>query len=142
VQKRDSQGSKSELRKQMDNMLKSDFVPQLRELGFKGTYPHFRRVELDRGDFLSFQFYKYGGRFCIHIGYWNSHEYAPSPDRSIGLDKLTAIELPHTNRLRVVPPFSIHWFGFKFSGGRVERCFRQVANRLPEMKRWWARRSN
>lgn len=49
--------------------IKSKIVPELRNSGFKGTYPHFKRIDDESGkvDFLSFQFNKWGGSFIIEL---------------------------------------------------------------------------
>jgi Domain of unknown function (DUF4304) len=43
-------------------------IPLLREKGFKGSFPHFRRVLETRIDLISFFFDKYGGGFIVEIG--------------------------------------------------------------------------
>jgi hypothetical protein len=44
----------------MVSSLKSIFVPALRERGFKGSLPHFRRLMSDRIDLLTIQFDRRG----------------------------------------------------------------------------------
>lgn len=51
----------------MISSLKNLFVPALRERGFKGTFPHFRRRRSDRIDLLTVQFDRHGGGFIIEI---------------------------------------------------------------------------
>ena len=55
-------------RDQMMAALKNAFVPMLREKGFVGSFPHFRRTLDTRIDFLDVQFAREGGRFCLNIG--------------------------------------------------------------------------
>jgi hypothetical protein len=45
-------------RQLMDEALKAHVVPALRERGFKGSLPHFRRLRSDRVDLLTVQFDK------------------------------------------------------------------------------------
>lgn len=48
--------------------IKKIIVPELRNLGFKGSYPHFRRPNQENGfDLLSFQFNRWGGSFLIEL---------------------------------------------------------------------------
>jgi len=47
--------------------LKAEFVPALKERGFKGSFPHFRRIKPDKIDLLTVQFDKWGGGFVIEI---------------------------------------------------------------------------
>ena len=55
-------------RELMMKALAADFVPVLRERGFVGSFPHFRRKLDQRIDFLNVQFNRHGGRFCLNIG--------------------------------------------------------------------------
>lgn len=54
-------------RKMMDTALKQVVIPILREQGFKGSFPHFRRVNRNNIDLLTFQFNKWGGSFVIEL---------------------------------------------------------------------------
>ncbi len=47
--------------------IKSIILPELRKIGFKGSYPHFRRENAEGYDLLSFQFNKYGGSFLMEM---------------------------------------------------------------------------
>ena len=58
----------TESRKNMEQALKEFFVPELRALGFKGSFPHFRRIAENSIDLLTFQFYSAGGSFVVEIG--------------------------------------------------------------------------
>jgi hypothetical protein len=52
----------------MMKALAAKFVLHLRDKGFAGSFPHFRRKLPDRIDFLDVQFAREGGRFCLNIG--------------------------------------------------------------------------
>jgi len=54
-------------REQMEKALKEQFVPELRERGFQGSLPHFRRIRSDRIDYLTVQFHSAGGSFVVEI---------------------------------------------------------------------------
>lgn len=56
-------------RQQIDDVLKSTCVPLLRERGFKGSYPHFRRIHGEHADLLMFQFRRDGSSFVVEISY-------------------------------------------------------------------------
>jgi hypothetical protein len=58
----------SQSRDEMIASLKRIVVPVLRELGFKGSFPHFRREVGQRIDLLTFQFSQWGGRFVVEVG--------------------------------------------------------------------------
>ena len=55
-------------RDQMMAALKKTFVPVLRQKGFVGSFPDFRRALEDRIDFLNVQFAREGGGFYLNIG--------------------------------------------------------------------------
>lgn len=42
-------------------------IPNLKDNGFCGEYPHYRRVHDDRIDIISFNTYKYGNAFYVDI---------------------------------------------------------------------------
>jgi len=60
----------SQRRREIDAALRASVVPKLRELGFRGSYPHFYK---DRGnnhlDLLTFQFRLDGSSFIVEIAY-------------------------------------------------------------------------
>ena len=57
----------NELRSAIDERIKKEFIPLLRQRGFKRSYPHFRRKRNDHLDILGFQFSLYGPQFWIEI---------------------------------------------------------------------------
>lgn len=54
-------------RAQMTKALTEFFLPELRKRGFKGSFPHFRRVTSQHVHYLSFQFFSSGGSFVVEI---------------------------------------------------------------------------
>jgi Domain of unknown function (DUF4304) len=54
-------------RKKMDAALKQVVIPILREQGFKGSLPHFRRVNKNSIDLITFQFNRWGGSFVVEL---------------------------------------------------------------------------
>lgn len=53
----------SDQRSLMMKALRERLVPELRRLGFKGSFPHFHRPLTTRVDFLTIQFNSAGGSF-------------------------------------------------------------------------------
>jgi len=51
----------------MRSALKGNIVGALREDGFKGSFPTFRRVFKNSHQVLNFQFNKYGGSFAVNL---------------------------------------------------------------------------
>ncbi|XZE35646.1 DUF4304 domain-containing protein [Pirellulaceae bacterium SH501] len=58
----------AEKRKLMNASLKGIVVPELRSRGFKGSYPHFRRIVDDHVRVIGFQFSQWGPQFYIELG--------------------------------------------------------------------------
>jgi hypothetical protein len=56
-----------ERREKMDAAIKETVSPFLRERGFKGYYPHFRREQGDNLNLLTFQFSTSGPKFVAEI---------------------------------------------------------------------------
>ena len=57
-----------ELRERVNKEIKAIIVPEIKKCGFKGSFPHFRKIyDNERIDYLSFQFNKYGGSFIIEL---------------------------------------------------------------------------
>jgi len=54
-------------RERMIETLKEYVVPVLRNRGFKGSFPHFRRTADNAIHLLTFQFDKWGGAFIVEI---------------------------------------------------------------------------
>lgn len=57
----------SQQRKDMIVILKREVVPYLRSHQFKGSFPHFRRIQSDQIDLVTFQFNRHGGSFIIEL---------------------------------------------------------------------------
>ena len=54
-------------RKMMNEALKKNLIPKLREQGFKGSVPHFKRSKENNIDLITFQFNKRGGSFVVEL---------------------------------------------------------------------------
>jgi hypothetical protein len=87
----------------MDASLKSIVVPHLRELGFSGSFPHFRRIKENGIDLISFQFDKYGGGFVIEVSHCPPGGITTSWGKEIPPDKVQAWDMPFNLRLRIQP---------------------------------------
>ena len=57
------------LRDDMLASLKAIVVPHLREMGFKGSMPHFYRERSGHIDLLTFQFSQWGGQFIAEASF-------------------------------------------------------------------------
>ena len=99
-------------REEMIAELKRVVVPVLRELGLKGTFPHFRRVTGRQVELLTFEFSAYGGLFVVEVGKF------PPEGVELGGETIPAekVRLRHLlRRVRLGPGTEDeeHWFDFE-----------------------------
>lgn len=103
-----------QMRRSMDAALKKLVVPNLRNRGFSGAHPHFRRILSDRVDLLSFQFHKAGGSFVAEIGSCPPTGVLLSGTMLIPPEKVDVSYTHAGKRLRLGSQgrFGDHWFVF------------------------------
>jgi len=87
-------------RKKMVKNLFDIVIPVLRQKGFKGSFPHFRRLAIDRINLLTFQFDRSGGVFVIEITNCQPNGFTTSWGTKIEPNKLTAHDLFNRKRIQ------------------------------------------
>jgi hypothetical protein len=87
-------------RKEMIERISEIVVPVLRQKGFKGSFPHFRRHAVDRINLLTFQFDRSGGGFVIEIANCQRDGFTTSWGKKIEPNKLTAHDLFKRKRIQ------------------------------------------
>lgn len=87
-------------RKEMIEKISEIVVPVLRQKGFKGSFPHFRRLTDDRINLLTFQFDRSGGGFVIEIANCQQSGFTTSWGKKIEPNKLTAHDLFKRKRIQ------------------------------------------
>ena len=106
--------SRPNQRSLMISALKDRFVPELRRLGFKGSFPHFHRPRGDRVDFLSVQFHRDGGSFVVEIAKCGPHGKVEGFGSELPVSKLNVQFF--RDRLRLGSDSKAgridHWFEF------------------------------
>lgn len=95
----------------MDDALKRIVVPHLREVGFKGTMPNFRRLRNGIADLLAVQHSPWGSKFCVNLARCGP-EGVQLPDRHIPVEKVKPFLTRYGRRLGASPPFADHWFDY------------------------------
>ena len=125
-------------RDEMIKALKIILIPVLREKGFKGSFPHFRRRLENRIDLMSFYFDKYGGGFTVEIGASPSNGYTIKGGPHIPPDKVnTTRHVPMT----WLEPYENH-DSYRYDEEPVpddiyEKLAYEVASLLPKAEEWW-----
>ena len=91
--------------------MKTNLVPELRKLGFRGSFPHFRRHRDERNELLTIQFDKYGReRFVIELGVAPFGDFRTYFGKTVGPSKLTAHDLGERFRLGAESDGGDYWF--------------------------------
>lgn len=132
----------------MINSLNKIVIPKLRELNFKGKFPHFQRISGEKLNLLTFQFDRHGGGFVIEIGNCPKKGYQASYDEFIEPEKMTAHHLGADERLRIQQnmktPDSLtdDWFRydkkpFLFFGNIYEKVAKDVLKKIPIAEKFW-----
>jgi hypothetical protein len=129
----------------MESSLKAIVVPELRTRGFKGSFPHFRRIMENRVDLLTFQFRLSGGSFVAEIG-----TCGPEGTRFSPPAKAKVSEVAKRFRLGAERQGSDHWFHFgqpSYESGnevvhpqsRYDEIAIEVANLIGcQGESWWS----
>jgi len=86
----------------MMQALKEHFLPGMRERGFRGSFPHFRRKRPDRVDYVMIQFRRGGGSFTINIGQSGPGGLTAGPWADLPIEKLTVGHLSARDRVSTV----------------------------------------
>jgi hypothetical protein len=126
-------------RDDMISSLKSIFVPALRERGFKGSLPHFRRLMSERIDLLTIQFDRRGGGFVIEVSKCAPEGITMPWGKQIAPSRVTAWDVypPHRPRLGAPQPGEGgHWFRFD-DGTSTDRAATLAVSYLQEADEWW-----
>jgi Domain of unknown function (DUF4304) len=127
----------------MVRALKEIVVTKLREKGFKGSFPHFRRLRDEKIDLLTFQFDKWGGGFVIEISMCPPDGITTHWGEYISPNRVKAWHIHPNKRLRLQPRLgsSRHeWFRYD-KAGLDDDVFRNTAIEvlpfLDTAEKWW-----
>lgn len=131
-------------RDRMVETLKEYVVPVLRERGFKGSFPHFRRSTDKDVHLLTFQFDKWGGAFTIEIAACPPEGVTTSWGKHIPAHEVRAWDINPPHRPRLGPEKADQWFrfdkrGLVFRRDPYERAALQVLPYLEQAEDWWNR---
>jgi len=127
----------------MIKALKAIVVPRLRELGFTGRFPHFRRETPATTDLVMFQFDRHGGGLVLELGQCARDFALDLPDFRVPHQDLTAAHLPLSSRARLQrPPGSStdEWFRYDrtTSKRRFDETVRELLEALVDVERLFA----
>lgn len=98
------------VREKMETAIKSLIVPKLREMGFKGSMPHFRRTGESKADLLTFQFNSSGGSFVAELAVCTTADIENHWRADLTFKNVTAQDINSRQRLGSKTKGSDHWF--------------------------------
>jgi hypothetical protein len=120
-----------EKRKQIDKELKTKVVPILRQKGFTGTYPHFRRITEKKIDVLAFQFSQWGPQFYVEIAVASSKGVTLLDGKHFPPDIIKHNHCGQRARIGDNP--------FDFENEQFDLVVDKVITSLTEGEEWWIR---
>lgn len=98
-------------RNEMERAIREVIVPWLRDAGFKGSFPHFRRPTATQIELLTFQFYSSGGSFVVELASCPPTGFTHSWGKHVPPNKVTAHDIGMRHRLGSCMGGD-HWFVF------------------------------
>lgn len=131
---------RKEKRQEFDEALKGIVVPFLREKGFKGSMPHFRRQQSDRINLLTFQHSLYDTKFVIEIANCPVDGVITSWGKQIPKNKVTAHDMGDRMRLGSEKQNTDYWFDYG-TKSLFSNTFNKIAKEIIELwgeaENWW-----
>jgi hypothetical protein len=116
----------------MSQALKDVVVPVLRDRGFTGSFPYFRRRRQECIDLFTFQFDRHGGGFIIEIGRCQPEGFTTHWGKLIPPEKVRIWDLPPKQRARIQPSAGLgtdSWF--RFDGAAADIFTRTATSVIP-----------
>ena len=96
--------------------LREIVVPVLRDMSFRGSFPHFRRLRDTQIDLLTFQFSRRGGEFLIEVAFCEPSGFTTAWGKHVPPAKACAHDIHPMSRLRLgthTPEPRDCWFHFE-----------------------------
>jgi len=130
-------------RKKMISTLNKIVVPILKKKGFKGTFPHYRRIYKNKVDLLVFQFDKWGGGFVVEISKCSKNGgNIFGINNPINFEKITVFNTADRYRLKETPIQEDFWF--KYDNSKSADRFEKLAKKIIPMlesqaEKWWGK---
>ena len=131
---------RKEHREKIDQALKEITIPFLREKGFKGSLPHFRRNQSDRINLLTFQHSLYETKFVVEIANCPPDGIKTSWGKEIPRIKVTAHDMGYRLRLGSEKFNTDYWFDYgKISlfSNTYKKVAKEIIEVWDEAEKWW-----
>lgn len=130
----------NERRDKMDLAIKEIIIPFLREQGFKGSYPHFRREKDNMLNLLTFQFSTSGPKFVVEIANCPITGFNPGWGNDLKPSECRVYYMSKRLRVGSIKNGSGYWYDF--SKGLLLRDIykkraKEVLSNWEEAEDWW-----
>ena len=132
--------TRQEKREQIDKALKEIIIPFLREKGFKGSMPHFRRFQSDRINLLTFQHSLYDTKFVVEIANCPLEGITTSWDKEIKPSNCTTHHMGYRFRIGSETHNTDYWFDYgkvTLFGNVYEKAVKEIIELWFEAENWW-----
>ncbi len=113
MQANSSSKAMSDSRDQMIAAVREVVLPVLRDMGFTGSFPHFRRIRDAQIDLLTFQFNRHGGSFVIEVAFCAPDGFTTHWGEHIPPKKLRAHDIDPDQRPRLDSNHPDRWFHYE-----------------------------
>ncbi len=101
--------AKHPVRIEMEKVLKDLMVSHLRDLGYKGSFSHFRKIGHENIRLITFQLLSSGGSFVVELALCGPDGFTHSWGKHVESKKVTAHDIGHRYRLGSKGQGD-HWF--------------------------------
>ncbi len=128
----------------MGEVLKEKVIPLIRNRGFTGSFPHFKRVKNSQIDLITFQFDKWGSGFVVEIAKCLPGGTNNVWGKKIDPKKVTAWDIHPDNRLRLGSAGEEidYWFRYDtepLTSSRYTDIAEKIINLLDsQAEKWWS----
>jgi hypothetical protein len=124
----------------MDAAIKEITVPFLRQQGFKGSFPHFRRLKDDRINLLTYQFSTNSSKFVVEISNCSSKGILLPWGKHIKPSNCTAHDMYKRLRVGSKRANVDYWFDFNeesFFTNIYKKRAKELMDLWNEAEQWW-----
>ena len=131
---------RKEKRQKIDQAIKEITIPFLREKGFKGSLPHFRRQQTDGTNLLTFQHSLYDTKFVVEIANCPVEGITTHWGKEIPKNKVTAHDMGERLRLGSEKHNTDYWFDYgkkSFFGDVNKKLAKEIIELWDEAESWW-----
>ena len=108
-----SSSAMTDSRDQMIAALREVVLPTLRDMGFGGSFPHFRRIRDTQIDLLTFQFNRHGGSFVVEAAFCAPDGFTTHWGEHVPPKKVRAHDIHPNQRPHLHSNHSDRWFHYE-----------------------------